>query len=611
MQYIHSVVDTDTRFIINPITRQIRNETSRKTSLMQNDHNSERFTFELPRYIENHDMSHCNKVEVHYLNSSAKDKETFHKGLYTVTDLKVSEDDPEKVVLSWLISNNATQLVGKLSFRIHFKCIENDVITYAWHTAIFTDISISDGINADESFEMEYVDIIEQWKYALKREVTEEVNANVTEWADMESGRVRGEMTAFSAQWNDALNVERNRINNIVALPNGSTTGDAELMDIRVGADGVTYDSAGVAVREQIENTKDIFVRARLYETLKFTVPSREGTHFAEHTGVINSEGKYIPTNAWRATDYIPIDYKCSILSGKVIGYNGNINVAFYDWNRNFISGIGAEINYEWIIRAFEIPENAKYVRFSFINGDDDQYFILHRINANILADNLHGKNITATGDSITASSASGVDWNYVKQIADKHCMNYENKAIWGAVIPKGITANGTVLPSVLDTIDSMREDADIIVLSGGVNDFCYIQSGEEPLGEITAGYGSVFDESTYCGAFESMLKKSIFKWMGKKIVFVIEHKMIGTHSMVGLEIESVYLPKTIAMLEKWGIPYVDLYNGIPALGLIPELRDTYTWDADGDGVGDGWHPNKEGYKLFYVPLVESKLKNV
>lgn len=250
MQHIHSVVDTDTRFIINPITRQIRNETSRKTSLMQNDHNSERFTFELPRYIENHDMSHCNKVEVHYLNSSAKDKEAFNKGLYTVTDLKVNEDDPEKVVLSWLISNNATQLVGKLSFRIHFKCIENDVITYAWHTAIFADITISDGINADESFEMEYVDIIEQWKYALKREVTEEVNANVTEWADMESGRVRGEMTSFSAQWNDALNVERNRINNIVALPEGSTTGDAELMDIRVGADGVTHKTAGDAVRE-------------------------------------------------------------------------------------------------------------------------------------------------------------------------------------------------------------------------------------------------------------------------------------------------------------------------------------------------------------------------
>lgn len=166
MTHKHSVYDTDKHFIVDAITRTIISQ-SKKTKLMQYDHNSERFTFQVPRFIDGHDMSLCDTIDIHYINLSA---DTLYRstGPYPVDDMQLSLDGDDVIIFSWLISGNATAYAGTLTFAISFKCLSGSSIDYAWHTDAFSDIEIVNTVRSDGSdIIVEYHDVIAQWKRDL------------------------------------------------------------------------------------------------------------------------------------------------------------------------------------------------------------------------------------------------------------------------------------------------------------------------------------------------------------------------------------------------------------------------------------------------------------
>ena len=177
MAHLHSVYDTDNHFRIDPITKAIKNESNSKVKLMQGDHNSERLTFEIPRYVEGHDMSLCDKVIMHFDNIDSQTKKE-SKHYFISKDVQISPEDEEIVIFSYLIEKTATKYGGSLNFLIEFVCADSDETAgYAWNTDIYSGISVGKGIHNTEIDVEENKDLLEQFK----KEVLAEVDKRIAE----------------------------------------------------------------------------------------------------------------------------------------------------------------------------------------------------------------------------------------------------------------------------------------------------------------------------------------------------------------------------------------------------------------------------------------------
>ena len=185
MPHSNKIHDTETHFIINPSNRTITNDSVDNNIIVQYDHNSERFTFEMPRYVDGHDMSECKEngeVRVNFRNSASTGLSK-NDGVYICDDLAVSSADKNKVTFSWLLSSTATQYIGYLYFSIQFICFNGDNIEYSWNTGIYKDITIVESINnieqavESDAFK-ELTDLVRDTKVTLEAAEVVTENAN-------------------------------------------------------------------------------------------------------------------------------------------------------------------------------------------------------------------------------------------------------------------------------------------------------------------------------------------------------------------------------------------------------------------------------------------------
>lgn len=161
MPHDHILVDDDNRFIIDGATRQVTNLTGTKPSVMQLDHNSEKLVFQMPRYVDGHDMLLCDAVKILYKNTgkgtSASNRPVL-ADVETITDIAVDESDDSMVTFSWTIPEFATVYVGTLVFQFKFVCYgetEESLHEFVWHTEQYSFIEVRPSLDTDVSTEVE------------------------------------------------------------------------------------------------------------------------------------------------------------------------------------------------------------------------------------------------------------------------------------------------------------------------------------------------------------------------------------------------------------------------------------------------------------------------
>ena len=267
-------------------------------------------------------------------------------------------------------------------------------------------------------------------------------------------------------------------------------------------------------------------------------------------------------------------------------------NVLLHD---NEPDGIETKI----VDREFVIPEHG--VELYIGKYGFKELFIKDKLSVKSSSSPLRDKLIAFNGDSICEGLANG--GGYAKILKDQTGCLVENRAISGGTL----AINKRNAHMVVNDIVNMSDNADLVILEGGINDYWQ----DIPMGEMKplTDFESEVDKETVLGALESIFRTCMEKWLGVPIIYVIVHPVARTRyvpNRVGYTFEE--LAEGIRkMCKKYSIAVVDLLNESGGFnGNIQRIAKKYTVNG-----GDGCHPNAEGYRLYYVPQIRTKAESL
>lgn len=359
-------------------------------------------------------------------------------------------------------------------------------------------------------------------------------------------------------------NMLQARVNNLARLEEGSTTGDAELIDIRIDIDGIKHASAGEAVRHQIRNLKMI---------QDWTIEALE---------IINDDALYSKTTEYkgeaktfeRGSDYFVGD----TFTFRFLAADKDLIEIVY----TTMSGL--ELVPTWVESGNEYEEITYTVT-------DDSYSIKVNSYVDVIAKTKTGKvqdlkdevdkRISEGGGSITVDDVISVFegkkasfyGDSLTELNSHYTKGYHAwvKELLGLSSYDNYGVSGYTTESVYNRVKSNNDTSDIIFVMCGVND----QTFSVPLGT----FADISTGTTY-GNLNLLCAKLKEKYPMKLIVFITPHYQTKYPHNNG--VTSYEISKAIKeVCEKYSIVVYDnfIVSGICSTNLSYWTTDNCHWN--------------------------------
>jgi len=124
--------------------------------------------------------------------------------------------------------------------------------------------------------------------------------------------------------------------------------------------------------------------------------------------------------------------------------------------------------------------------------------------------------------------------------------------------------------------------------------------------------YSGSYDDTTFCGAVETLLYKALLYYPAATIGVIIPMRM-GQANDQYTRNRRAYFDVLIRLCRKWSVPYLDLWHTAqmnPSLSMYYDASASVAENTQNSYYQDGQHPTSKGYALL-APRIAAWMANI